>query len=165
MQSFLGRINSNRRLISCFNEIVKPLQQKIKKDALFKQNQLEWEAFEKNKSTIAITLALRSLDFKKNFLLYTFGSNHSPIDVLVQKDEEGNEFPISSMSIKLQGSDLNYLDIDTKAYVVVKKIKQFKPYMLKNHTKVIISHSTIRSLFIQKEFGERRGSWMVSFQE
>ena len=36
MQSFLGKINFVRRFISNFVEIVKPLQEMIKKDANFK---------------------------------------------------------------------------------------------------------------------------------
>jgi len=40
---------------------------------------------------------------------------------------------------------------------VVNAINQFMPYMLKRHTKVIVSYD-VRSWFIQKELGERRGN-------
>jgi hypothetical protein len=38
--------------------------------------------------------------------LYTFSSDHSLAVVLTQKDEQGNEFPFSFMSIGLQGVEL-----------------------------------------------------------
>ena len=51
------------------------------------------------------------------------------------------------------------------AYVVFKAVKQLRPYILKNRTKLIVPHPAIRSLFVQKEFGERRGNWVTALQE
>jgi hypothetical protein len=69
------------------------------------------------------------------------------------------------MSTNLQGLELNYPSIDKQAYVVYKEVKHFRPYILKNHTKVIVPHPSVRSLFTQQEMGERRGNWMVVIQE
>ena len=69
------------------------------------------------------------------------------------------------MSIGLQGAELNYYTIDKKAYIVFKAVNQFRPYILKNQTKVVVPHPTVRSLFIQKELGERRGNWVTALQE
>ena len=60
---------------------------------------------------------------------------------------------------------MNYLDVDKQAYVVFKAVKQFRPYTLKSWTKVIVPHPAVKSLFIQKELGERRGNWVTSLQE
>jgi hypothetical protein len=49
--------------------------------------------------------------------------------------------------------------------VVYKEVKHFKSYILKNHTKVIVPHPAVRSLFTQQEMGQRRGNWMVVVQE
>ena len=46
MQSFLGKINFLRRFISNFAEIVKPLQDMIKKDSNFKWTKERREAFD-----------------------------------------------------------------------------------------------------------------------
>ena len=46
-----------------------------------------------------------------------------------------------------------------------KAVKQFRSYILKNRTKVIVPHSVVRSLFVQKELGERRGNWVTDLQE
>ena len=69
------------------------------------------------------------------------------------------------MSTNLQGAELNYLAIDKQAYVVYKEVKHFRSYFLKNHTKVIVPHAAVRSLFTQHDMGERRGNWMEFFQE
>ena len=69
------------------------------------------------------------------------------------------------MSTSLQGAELNYPYLDKQAYAMFKVVKQFRPYILKNWTKVIVPHPTVRSLFVQKELGERRGNWVTALQE
>ena len=64
------------------------------------------------------------------------------------------------MSAGLQGDELNYPTVDKQVYVVFKAAKQFRPYILKNRTQVVVTHPAVRSLFVQKELGERRGNWV-----
>ena len=97
--------------------------------------------------------------------MYTFTSDDSLAAVLTQKEHGGVEFPISFMRTGLQGAELNYLAVDKQAYAVFKAVKQFRPCILKNQTKVIVPHPAVRSLFIQKELGERRGNWVIALQE
>jgi len=69
------------------------------------------------------------------------------------------------MRKKLQGPKLNYPTIEKHAYVVYKAVKHFESYILKNHTKIIVPHPVVRSLFTQHEMGERRGDQMTVIQE
>ena len=69
------------------------------------------------------------------------------------------------MSTGLQGGELNYPSVDKQAYTIFKAVKQFRPYILKNRTKVIVPHPIVLSIFVQKELGERRGNWVTSLQE
>ena len=85
--------------------------------------------------------------------------------MLTQKEDGGDEYPISFMSTALQGAELNYPVVDKHAYAVFKAVNQFRPYILKNHTKVIVPNPVVRSLFVQKELGERRGNWVTALQE
>ena len=75
--------------------------------------------------------------------------------MLTQKNEEGEEFPVSFMSTGLQGVELKYPTIDKQAFVVFKAVKHFRPYLLRSHAKIIVPHSTVRALLIQKEPGDR----------
>ena len=76
--------------------------------------------------------------------------------MLTQKEDGGDEFPISFMSTSLQGAELNYPIVDKQVYAVFKAVKQFRPYILKNRTKVIVprptirTHPAVRTLFVQK---------------
>jgi hypothetical protein len=66
----------------------------------------------KIKVKVAKALALMSLDFNKDFVLYTFAYDISFKVVLMQKDHEGNEYPIEFMSLGLQGEESDYPEVD-----------------------------------------------------
>ena len=161
----MGTIYFVRIFVPDFAQIVKPLQQMVKKNAQFKWTEIEKNAFNKIKTAVAHAPSLRSPNFDKDFILYTFASDDSLAAVLTQKEDGGDEFPIDFMSTSLQGAELNYPSIDKQAYTVFKAVKQFRPYILKNRTKVIVPYPAVRSLLIQKELGERRGNWVTALQE
>ena len=139
-----------RRFVPDFAQIVKPLQQMVKQSVQFKWTDVEKNVFSKIKTIVAHAPSLKSLDFDKDFILYTFAYDDSLGAVLTQKEDEGDEFPISFMSTGLHGAELNYPAVDKQAYVVFKAVKQFRSYILKNWTKVIVPHPAVRSLFMQK---------------
>ena len=155
MQSFFGKINFVWKFISDFAQIVRPIHNMIKKNSNFKWNPPEKEAFDKIKQAITEAPSLQSPDFNKGFILYTFASNSSLTAVLTQKDTNNDERPISFMSTGLQGTELNYPEIDKQAYAVYKAVKHFRPYILKNHVTVFVPHPAVHALFIQQELGER----------
>ena len=72
MQSFLGKINFVRRFIFDFIEIVKTLQEMIKKDFNFKWTNERREVSEKIKEAIAKAPTLWIPNFNNEFILYTY---------------------------------------------------------------------------------------------
>ena len=112
MKYFLRKINFVRRLISNFAEIAKPLQDMINEDSNFKWKKERRESFDKIKEAIAKDPTLQSPNFDNEFILYTFASDHSIAAVLTQKNEKGEEFPISFMRTRLQGVVLSYPTIN-----------------------------------------------------
>ena len=137
----------------------------VKQSVQFKWTDLEKNAFSKIKIYVSHAPSLKSPNFEKDFIFYTVASDDSLAVVLTQKEEGGDEYPISFMSTGLQGAELNYPVVDKQAYAAFKVVKQFRPYIIKNRTKVIVPHPAIQSLFVQKELGERRGNWVTSLQE
>lgn len=72
-----------------------------------------------------------SLYYDKVFILYPFPFDTSYISILAQNNEEGNEVPISFMSLNLQGGKIKYPDVEKQGFVVFKEVKHFRTYMLK----------------------------------
>ena len=134
----------------------------MKQSVQFKWTDIEKNAFSKINTSIAHAPSLKSPNFEKDFILYTFASDDSLAPVLTQKEDGGDEYPISFMSTGLQGGELNYPAMDKQAYAVFKAVKQFRSYILKNRTKVIVPHPAMRSIFVKKDLGERRGNWVIA---
>jgi hypothetical protein len=98
VQSFLGKINFVRRFVPSFSEMVRPLQNLIKKDVLYRWGPQESQDFDSIRKEIIEDPSLMSPDFSQDFTLYTFGFDRSYADVLTQKNDESNEIPIAFMS-------------------------------------------------------------------
>ena len=71
----------------------------VKKSVQFKWFDLEKNAFSKIKKSIAPSL--KSPNFEKDFILYTLSSDDSLASVLTQKEDGGEEYPISFMTTGL----------------------------------------------------------------
>ncbi len=71
MQSIIGKINFVKRCVLGFYEIVRPLQNMMRKNIDFNWNDLEKEAFENIKRLIVESLALMNPDFSQDVYLHT----------------------------------------------------------------------------------------------
>jgi hypothetical protein len=158
MQSFLSQINFVRRFVPSFSEMVRPLQNLIKKDTQYHWGPIENQAFNAIKKAIINTLSLMSPDFSQDFTLYTFASDRSYAAVLTQKNSENNEVPIAFMRSTFKGVELNYPVVDQQAYAVFKEVKHFRSYLLKSRMKVIVPYPIVRTLLVQKELEEKRAN-------
>ena len=87
----MGTINFVWRFVPDFAQIVKPLQQMVKQSVQFKWIDVQKVAFNEIKQEIAHAPSLRSPNFEKDFIRYTFASDNSFATVLTQKGELGDE--------------------------------------------------------------------------
>ena len=55
--------------------------------------------------------------------------------------------------------------MEKQAYAIFKVIKYFRPFLLKTHTKIIVSFPAVRNLLVQKDAGEKRANWVTALQE
>ena len=106
-----------------------------------------------------------SPDFNKDFILYTFASDISYATVLTQLNQQNSEVPISFMSSKFKGVELNYHEVDKQAFAIFKSVKHFRPYLLKSRTKVIVPYPSVRNLLVHKYLGEKGAPLMTTLQE
>lgn len=69
------------------------------------------------------------------------------------------------MSASLQGPKLNYPTMEKQAYAVCKGVNNFRPFLLKSHCIIFVSHRVVRSQIVQQEMGEKRENMMTGLQE
>eukprot|EP00253_Pinus_taeda_P021621 PITA_21621 len=137
----------------------------IKKNLLFRWGSAEKEAFDSIKRSIINALALSTPNFSNHFILYTLASTLSYAAVLTQINNQNLEAPISFYNSNLQGAELNYSKVEKQAFAVYKAVKHYRPFLLKPHTKVIVTFLAVRQLLIQRELGEKRANWVTALQE
>ena len=104
LKSFFGKINFVQKFIRKFAEIVRPLNELLKKGA-----KIEWgpkikKSFEDIKVAISIASMLVSPDNQLHFKIYSFSLDHSCVGILTQKKENEDERPISFMSCPLNNA-------------------------------------------------------------
>jgi hypothetical protein len=89
VRAFLGKINFMRRFISNFSKLVKHITTMLKKG-----NEVKWtveprESFVQIKKALTEAPMLSSLDYSKDFLVFSFACFDTVAVVLLQKNEEG----------------------------------------------------------------------------
>lgn len=108
MRSFFGKINFVSKFITGFLEIVKPLNQMMKKDAKIEWSNEAKVSFSQIKYFITEALFLTSLDYLMPFYIYSFVSHHSCVVVLTQQKGEGDEWMIVFMSYPFKNVEIKY---------------------------------------------------------
>jgi hypothetical protein len=87
VQSFLGRINFLRRFIPNLKEIIKYITSMLRKGNEIKWTQEARKSFEDIKIALTKAPVLASPDFTKDFIMFSFASEHTIVGVLLQKNE------------------------------------------------------------------------------
>jgi hypothetical protein len=105
VQSFLGKINFLRRFISNFVELLTFM--------LRKGNEVKWttkarEYYDHFKKDLIEELLLIILDYSKEFLMFFIASFETLVVVLLQKNTEGLEQPISFFNKALRDAEMRY---------------------------------------------------------
>ena len=98
----------------------------LKKDSKVKWTIEAKQAFEEIKKSLTQTPFLTSPNFYKDFIIFSFASDHAIDVVLLQKDEQGCEKPIAFFSKALRDAPLKYQIMEKQAYALVKAIKDFR---------------------------------------
>jgi hypothetical protein len=163
--SFLGKINFLRRFVSNFVELVKHITA-----ILSKGNEVQWTvesrySFNQIKKALTKALVLTSPNYSKDFLIFSFAS-FDPVEVvLLRKNVEGLEQPISFFIRALRNVEIKYYIMEKQAHDLVKALKDFRVFVI--HSKIIAySPSTyVKDILIQPDIEGRRSKWISKILE
>jgi hypothetical protein len=108
IQSFLGKVNFLRRFITNFAEVVKHITNMLRKDNGIKWTVEAKQSFADIKKVLTEAPVLVSLNFAKEFMIFSFALEHTIIGVLLQKNEQNLEQSIAFYNKSLRDSTLKY---------------------------------------------------------
>jgi hypothetical protein len=137
---------------------------------LKKGNEVKWTvepkgSFDQIKRALTEAPVLISPDYSKDFLIFSFASFDTVVVVLLQKNIEGLEQPISFFNQALRDAEIKYDIMEKQAYALVKSLKAFRVYVL--HSKVIayVPSASVKNILIQPDIDGRRGKWIAKILE
>jgi hypothetical protein len=120
VQSFFGKINFVRIFFLDYASIIKMINLLPKNEQRFKWKTYTQEVFNNIKGTITTSLVLISLNFQRDFIVYSFSTETFVASVLTRNNIKGEEFPISFMRKTLHDYKLRYSKLEKQALAQVK---------------------------------------------
>jgi hypothetical protein len=108
---------------------------------------------------------LISPDYSKDFLIFSFASFDTIAMVLLQKNEEWREQPISFFSKALRDAKIRYEIMEKQAYAFVKALKDFSVYVFHSRVIAYIPSASVKDILIQHDIDGRRGKWIAKIIE
>ena len=133
LHDFLGKINFLRRFISNLAELIRLLNNMLKKYSTIKWTLEAKRSFKDIKPALTLTPVPISPMFDRDFITFYFASEHTIVAVLLQKNDQGFEHPIAFFSKALRDAPLKYNIMETQAFSLVNVIKDFGVYILHSH--------------------------------
>ena len=135
-----------------------------------KDQEIRWtpeakQSFESIKRAIAEAHVLASPDLSKYFLTFSFSSEHTVVGVILQKNHEGHEQPISFCSKTLRDAPMKYNILYKHAYVPVQALKYFWVYILDAHIIAHVPTNAMKDILTQPYPEGRRGKWITFMLE
>jgi len=150
-----------RRFIPNYAEIVKGIMELIKKENEVKWSSTPRDYFIRIKEDLAEALVLAHPDYSLPFYIFSFSSLHTVIVVLLQKNKEGYEHPITFFNEVLQDATLKYNIVEKQAYTLVKDLKAFCMYVLQSKITVFVPSTVVKDILVQGDSEGKRGRWIA----
>ena len=165
IQSFIGKINFLRWFIPNFAEIIKHITKMLKKDREVKWSNQDKQSFEAIKQALVEAPILIAPDYTKYFAIFSFASEDTIAVVLLQKNSDNLEQPISFFSKTLRDSELKYNIMEKQAYALVKALKFFRIYVLHSKVLAYVPNSAVKEILVQPDSEGKRGRWIAKVME
>jgi hypothetical protein len=137
---------------------------------LRKGQKIKWTAeprksFDQIKRALTEAPVLVSPDYSKDFIIFSFASFDSVAAVLLQKNDQGQEQPISFFSKALRDAELRYRIMEKQAYALVKALKAFRVYVLHSKISAYVPSTSVKDILIQPDIDGKRGKWIAKILE
>lgn len=147
LRTFLGMANYYNKFINNLASITSPLNELLKKRAIFTWSPKCEESFKKIKEEILSERVLIHFDPKKPLILATDASPLGLGAVLSHRLPDGCERPIAFASRSLSSSEKKYSQIDKEATAIYWGLKKFFHYCYGRKFTLVTDHKPLTSIF------------------
>ncbi len=103
-------------------------------------------SFQQIKKSISKAPVLASPYFSKDFYVFSFASKFTIAGVLLHKNSEGCEQPISFFNRALRDAELKYNIMKKQSYAMIQSLKYFQVYVLHSHIISYVSNAVVKEI-------------------
>lgn len=164
LRRFLGMSGWYRKFIRNYAAVTSPLTDLLKTTRKFVWSEAAQNSFEELKHILTTAPVLHSPNFSQPFYIHCDASHTGIGSVLVQKNAEGEEFPIAFMSKKLNQAQRNYSVTEQECLAAMLSIKKFRAYVEGHEFTVITDHASLKWLMSQTDLNSRLARWALKLQ-
>jgi hypothetical protein len=148
-----------------FVEIIRPITNMLKKYVDIKWSNEARSSFHRiNKAPIEAHV-LVSLDYSKEFTIFSFSSEENIVVVLLQKNDQGHENHIYLFNKALKEDEMKYDILEKHAYALVKALKASRIYIVQSSIKAYVSSNSVKEILFHLRNEGKRGKWIVKILE
>ena len=169
MQSFLGFINFYAEYLADATQLTAQLYDLTtghKGDDSIVLSPQNIAAFEEIKRKLCAAPQLAHPDLERPFTLYTDASNIAVGAILLQRDSNGVERPVSFFSKKLSSAQRNYSTFERECLAVICALEHFRVYLLGRKFTLRTDHRALAWLFSKEPKASARISgWLATLME
>lgn len=165
IQDFIGKINFLRRFIPNYAKIVKDTIDMLRKDHEVKWTPSSRTKFEQIKRAISKAPILGSLRYTKPFSIFSFVSETTLADILLQNNEDSYDHPIAFFSKVMGDTEIKYEIIEKQAYALIQALKSFRMYDLHSPVTDYVPNSDVKISLTQQDSDGKRSGWITQILE
>lgn len=147
LRSFIGSVNYYHRFIPNIPDILHPLYDLIKKDAIWNWNKKCQKSFDKIRDILSSTECLAHYDPEIELNLTVDASDYGLGAILSHVYESGEEKPIAFASRTLSEAEKKYSQLDKEATAIIFGVKKFYEYVYGRDFNLLCDHKPLISIF------------------
>ena len=167
VQSFLGFGNYYRMFIKDYGNLMKPLNELLKKDKKFEWTDEVQQAFDTLKGKFQAAPVLQLPDPYKPFMVECDTLKYASGAVLQQQDSNGNWHPCTYLSKSFSNTEWNYKIYDRELLAIVRALTDWRHYLISSPHPVYIrsDHKNLMYFRAAKKLNRRQARWSLFLLE
>jgi len=137
---------------------------------LQKDHEVKWtdsskHAFDQIKKAISEAPTLASPDYTIPFSIFSFASETTLVVVLLQKNEDFRDHPISFFNKVMRDAELKYDIIEKQAYALIQALKSFRMSVLHSPITAYVPNGAVKIILTQPDTNGKTGRSITQILE
>ena len=167
VRSFLGFGNYYRQFIHGYGDLMKPLNDLLRKEEKFNWNKEQQETFDELKRKFLEAPVLQMPDPSKPFVVETDASKFASGGILQQQDSNGDWHPCSYISKSFSETERNYEIYDRELLAIIRALNKWRHYLQgsQHPTTILSDHKNLTYFKTAQKLNRRQARWHLTLSE